>query len=241
MSAIAPELAPRLAAVASQIPAGSRVADVGTDHGLLPLWLAASGRAAYCLATEKNPALLTRVRRAEAGTPWAKRLAYRAGDGLAAIRPEDRIDTVVLAGLGGRTIVRLLDVAGAPGPLVRRLVLQPRSEPATVRRWLSAHGWRLVSERLFVAPRRFHLTIAAELGDDADVYRDALLDRDDLFAAGPLLVRAAAPELALFLGSEKDRFDAILARPGSGSGKARARSELARTLRLIEAISPRVG
>jgi len=232
-------LPPRLAAVASEIPDGSRVADVGSDHGLLPLWLAASGRAAYCLATEKNPALLARVRRADAGSPWTERLAYRAGDGLAAIRPEDRVDTVVLAGLGGRTIVRLLDVASAPGPLVRRLVLQPRSEPASVRRWLSAHGWRLVSERLIATRRRFHITLAAELGDDADVYRDAVLDRDDLFAAGPLLVRAAGAELALFLGSEKERFDAILARPGAGSGKAHARSELARTLRLMAAISRR--
>jgi tRNA (adenine22-N1)-methyltransferase len=241
VSAIVPVLPPRLAAVASEIPAGSRVADIGTDHGRLPLWLGATGRAAYCLATEKTPALLARVVRAEAGTPWAARIAYRAGDGLAAILPGDRIDTVVLAGLGGRTIVRLLDEGHAARPKLRRLVLQPRSEAASVRRWLSEHGWRPVSERLVGSRERFHLTIAAEPGDDADVYRNPALDRDDLFAAGPLLVRTAAPELSRLLLLERERFGSILARAGSGAGKARARSELARTLRLLAAISPRAG
>ena len=118
-------------------------------------------------------------------------------------------------------------------------MLQPRSDVASVRRWLSEHGWRPVSERLVETRRRLHLTIAAEPGDDAEVYRDPTLGRDDLFAAGPLLVRAAGPELALLLRSEKGRLEAILARPGSGAAKARARFDLDRTLRLIAAISRR--
>ena len=58
MDAGLPPLSPRLAAIADAIEPGSRVADVGTDHGKLPLWLAASGRAAYCLATERNAILV---------------------------------------------------------------------------------------------------------------------------------------------------------------------------------------
>jgi len=241
VSASLPVLPPRLAAVAEQIPAGSRVADVGTDHGRLPLWLAASGRAAFCLATERSPALLARIVRAESGAPWGARITYRAGDGLAAIRADDRIDTLVLAGLGGRTIVRLLNGGNEPRPVLSRLVLQPRSEAALVRRWLSEHGWRLLSERLHAARRRLHLTIAAVPGDDEEIYRNPAFSRDDLYAAGPLLVRAAAPELALFLRWERVRLEAILARPGSGPSKAHARSELDRTLRVIAAISPRAG
>ena len=116
-------LPPRLAAIAEAIAPGSRVADVGSDHGKLALWLAAGGRAAYCLATEETETLLARVARPPAGAPWAGRVAYRAGDGLAAIRPGDRIDTIVLAGLGGRTVVRLLDGSGA----LRLLPLRMRS------------------------------------------------------------------------------------------------------------------
>ncbi len=167
MNPLTPPLSPRLTALADAIAPGSRVADVGSDHGRLPLWLAASGRAAYCLAVEKTEELLAGVACPPDGVPWAKRLGYRAGDGLGAIRADDRIDTIVLAGLGGRTIVRLLEAPETASPDLRRLVVQPRSEPSSVRRWLGDHGWRLVTERLTEERGRFHLTLAAERGAGA--------------------------------------------------------------------------
>ena len=211
-------LSPRLAALAAAIEPGSRVADVGSDHGLLPIWLAASGRAAFCLATEKSEVLLRRVARPPEAAPWASRLAYRAGHGLAAILPSDRIDTVVLAGLGGPVIVRALGAAGASGSLTTtRLVLQPRSELATVRRWLAEAGWRLVSERLTVERGRFHVTLAAERGDDAEQYRHETLSREDLYAAGPLLVRSQAAEVRRYWQLQRDRLASI---PGEGRVRA---------------------
>ena len=236
-----PPLSPRLAAIAETIAPGSRVADVGSDHGLLPLWLVASDCAAHCIATEQTAELLARVARPPADAAWAQRLGYRAGDGLAAVHPEDRIDTVVLAGLGGRTIVRLLDAPAARNLAPRRLVLQPRSEPALTRLWLSEHGWRPAFERLTVERGRFHQTLAAGRGDDADLYRDPTLSREDLLDAGPLLVRSSAPEVARFWRLERDRFASILNNSGAGRSTARARSGLARAERLLAAISRRAG
>jgi tRNA (adenine22-N1)-methyltransferase len=234
-----PPLSPRLEALAAAIAPGSRVADVGSDHGKLASWLAASGRAAYCLATEETEALLARVARPPADAPWARRLAFRSGDGLAAILPEDRIDTIVLAGLGGSTIVRLLTAAGPFGSLPSRLVLQPRSEGDRTRRWLSENGWRLISERITVERSRFHLTVAAERGDDARLYGNPAWSRDDLLAAGPLLVRSPTPEVAALWRAERDRFASILARSGSGASRERARLGLARAERLVATISKR--
>jgi len=236
-----PPLSPRLAAIAETIEPGSRVADVGSDHGKLSLWLVASGRAAYCLATERTAELLARVARPPADAPWARRLGYRAGDGLAAVLPEDRVDTIVLAGLGGRAIVRLLDAPAAGNLAPRRLVLQPRSEPALTRLWLSENGWRPVAERLTVARGRFHQTLAAERGDDADLYRDPALSREDLLAAGPLLVRSFNPEVEHSWRLQRDRFASIVDSAGSGRSVARARSGLARAERLLAAISTRGG
>jgi tRNA (adenine22-N1)-methyltransferase len=236
-----PPLAPRLAALADAIVGGSRVADVGSDHGLLPLWLAATGRATYCLATEKTEELLRGVARPPASAPWAALLAYRSGDGLAALRPADRIDTVVLAGLGGRTIASLLDAPESGRPALARLVLQPRSEFARVRRWLSEHGWRLQAERLTAERGRLHLTLAAARGDDADLYRDASLSRDDLWTAGPLLARSRTPEHLRFWQKERDRLAAIVARSRTGPSFARAAAGLARAERILSAISPRGG
>jgi len=237
MDLLVPQLSPRLAAIACAIVPGSRVADVGSDHGLLPLWLAASGRAAYCLATEKTAELLVGIARPPADAPWAQRLGYRAGDGLGAIHPGDRIDTIVLAGLGGRTIARLLAAPGAASPTLRRLVLQPRSEPALTRLWLRKHGWRPVAERLTEVRGRFHLTLAAERGDDGALYGETTLSREDLLIAGPLLVRSSSPEMGRLWRLERDRLASILARSRSGRSLARARFDLALALRVLAAIS----
>jgi len=227
-------LSPRLAALAASIVPGSRVADVGSDHGLLALWLARTGRASYCLATEKTPALLARVTRPPASAAWASRLAYRAGDGLGALKPADRIDTVVLAGIGGRTIVRIL--SGRPAALPPRLVLQPRTEERAIRRWLSDRGFRPVAETLTEERGRAHLTLVAEPGDDEELYLYPGLTRDDLLAAGPLLVRARPAALRRRWTAERRRW-ATLAREGA----AHAVAERARADRVLAATSRRGG
>lgn len=241
MSMRLPRLSPRLAAIAELIAPGSRVADVGTGHGKLPLALLSSGSAAYCLGTERSVTLLRQVARAPADAPWAPRLEHREGDGLAALNASDRIDTIVIAGLGGRTIVRILDAPAAAKLAPSRLVLQPRTEHSLLRLWLSEHEWRPVAERLAPGRGRWHLTIAVERGDDADAYDDRALSRGDLLAAGPLLARASPPELLRAWRWERDRFASILARPGRGPSMARARAGLDQAERILAVISRRGG
>jgi tRNA (adenine22-N1)-methyltransferase len=217
------------------------VADVGTDHGRLPLWLAASGRASFCLATERTPELLARVARPDPEQPWAAHLAYRSGDGLDPIAEEDRVGTIVIAGLGGRTILGILGRGLTRLPSIERLILQPRAEAATVRAFLLASGWALASERLTEEGGRLHVTLAAEPGDDTLTYRDAALDVSDLQAVGPLLVRSGAPEVAAAWRAERGRLATILGRGGSGPSMERAREGLLRATRILAAISKRAG
>ena len=238
MASTVKPLSPRLAAIAEAIVPGSRVADIGSDHGLLPLWLAASGRVAYCIAAEKTAERLAAVARPPEGVPWAGRLSFRAGDGLGALRAGDRIDTVVLAGLGGRTIVRLLRAPEAESPALRRLVLQPRSEPAAIRLWLSGHGWRPVGEQLTEERGRYHLTLVAERGDDTDAYTHPSLDREDLLAAGPLLVRSGSADVRRFFRMERARWADIVAGSRPGPAAVRTLFGLARAERILAATLP---
>jgi len=231
----------RLLALAEAVPWGSRVADIGTDHGALPLLLAQTGRAAFCVATEPSEARLARVARPAPGAPWAGRLAYRSGDGLDALRPEDRIDTVIIAGLGGRTIVRLLERPALRRLGPARLVLQPRTEEPRVRDWLSRSGWRLAGEIVAVERERMHVTLIAEPGDDADLYAHPGLDRDDLLAAGPHLVRSRLPAVAAWWRGEKLRLDRILSRAEPGASRDRAREAHGRAARVLAVISRRGG
>ena len=213
----------------------ARLADVGSDHGLLPLALLASGGASFAIATERTRDRAARIGRPPRGAPWASRFVVRDGDGLAPLLPGDRLDTIVVCGLGGRSIVRIL--AGTGARLARLapsvLVLQPRSEPALVRGWLLASGWRLTAERLDMDRGRRHLTLRAEPGDDDRLYRDAGLTRDDLLAAGPLLIRSGGADVVEAWRDTRERLRRILAAGTQGETADRARAELRRAERVL--------
>ena len=157
----------RLAAIAALVPQGARVADVGTDRALLPRALLASGRASYCLAIDRSPNV---IRSARAALPVLRPgLELRSGNGLDAIEERDRIDVVVLAGLGARSIVRILDDPRRLSLGLGRLVLQPQTEPHRLRSWLGANGLEIVDERQAHERGRSYIVLAARpSGPSAD-------------------------------------------------------------------------
>jgi tRNA (adenine22-N1)-methyltransferase len=131
----------RLRAVAAAVPAdASSVADVGAGDGQLARHLSAEGR--RVVATERVPGPFERLR---AGSPA---LDCRLGDGLSVLRPAE-VECVVLAGMGGRTIARLLGSALASSPALLRglrcLVLQPQQRTRELRSWLQRAGFRTLS------------------------------------------------------------------------------------------------
>lgn len=102
-------LSKRLRAVAAFVQRGSRLADVGSDHAYLPLFLVEKGIVDFAVAGEvvQGPyqSALTNV--AQAGKE--KLIQVRLANGLAAIQERDRIDTITIAGMGGRLIADILE------------------------------------------------------------------------------------------------------------------------------------
>ena len=229
---------PRLAAIAELVPPRSRVADIGTDHGLLPRHLLQSGRAAYCIATERDARRVERLRHAAAERPTRAALEVRQGDGLDVLGPEDRIAVVIAAGLGARSILRLLDQDSAHRLGVTRLVLQPLTEPARLRRGLAERGFGIVEERLVLDRQRLYTVIAADWGR-ADQFPDhPALDRDDLYEVGPCLVRCGDALVSKLWRRERETQMRLLERATRGAGRhvVRQRFELAgRILAALEA------
>ena len=139
------KLPPRLAAIAALVPDGARLADVGTDHALLPIRLLLDGKIQSAVATDIRPGPLSR----------AKENAYAAGvqdlscvlcDGLTGISP-DSADTVVIAGMGGENIAAIL--RAAPWACRNALcILQPMSRPEELRAALPSLGLMIRAERL---------------------------------------------------------------------------------------------
>lgn len=224
---------PRLSAIAALIPFGSRVADVGTDHARLPQLLLDCGRATLCIATERTA---RQVRAAiEMLDGHDGRIELRAGDGLAPLAPDDRIDVIVLAGMGGATAAAILE-EGLPRLAPRRLVLQPQSGAATLRRWLRDHGWRLAEERFVEERGRSYVVLAATR--DADPPPDhPSLDEEDLLEAGPLLVRSGDPALRRWWEVRLAAAERDLAGADHPTARERANRRRERARRVVAALA----
>ena len=158
-----PRMRPRLLAVNDAIPVGSRVADIGSDHGRLPRLLIRSGRATWCIATEYGAGPARQLRTGVTACPEADRIEIRQGDGLDPLRPEDRIDVLVLSGMGGPTMLSILDPARLQTLGVECLILQPQSGLAGLRAGLAQHGWNVSSERLVRDRGRFYTVMTVPL------------------------------------------------------------------------------
>ncbi|WP_269148839.1 class I SAM-dependent methyltransferase [Kyrpidia spormannii] len=136
----------RLARVEQMVPRCRIVADIGSDHGMLACRLIETGRAQQVIAVEKRPGPYARTRacvRARLGGEAP--VSVRLGDGLDPLEPGE-VEVVVLAGMGGLTIMDILrrgmDKLG-PNTLV---VAQPMKHADALRRWWQESGWRVTEE-----------------------------------------------------------------------------------------------
>lgn len=140
------ELSARLAAVADWVPPGAAVADVGTDHAYLPVWLLLHDRVRSAIAADLRSGPLDSAKRTAAQYGVTERLSFRLCDGLTGIRAEEA-DTVAIAGMGGETIAAILKAA--PWTKERtRLLLQPMTSLPDLRKWLQASGYQIIRERV---------------------------------------------------------------------------------------------
>ncbi len=155
------KLPPRLAAIADIIPAGAKLADVGTDHGLLPIRLLLDGKIQSAVATDIRPGPLSR---AEENAAFAEIHELRCVlcDGLTGVSPEEA-DTVVIAGMGGENIAGILCEASwaCENALC---ILQPMSRPEELRGALPSLGLRVMREKLVRDAGRIYSIIAAQKG-----------------------------------------------------------------------------
>jgi tRNA (adenine22-N1)-methyltransferase len=193
----------RLQAVADYVPPGKTVADIGTDHALLPVYLVTRGVSPRVIGVEKAPGPLEAARRAVAANGLEGRIGVRAGDGLRPLKPgEARV--LVLAGMGGRTIAKILDAAPAIVRAADTLVLQPQEPVVPARRWLYANGWRIADENLVEETGRIYLVIRA-VHERPEPVDDLLLE------VGPVLAAKKHPLLGRYLHGIVQRYEKILA------------------------------
>lgn len=175
-------LSERLRAVAACVPPCDTVADVGTDHGYLPVWLLQSGAARQVYATDVHPAPLARAKQTAAAYGLTGRLRFELCDGLQ-FPGAEASRAVVLAGMGGETMRDIL----AAAPWTKQgvtLILQPQSKRELLADWLRQNGYALYDARLCRDGGRLYPVLCVSGGMAAATMESLLLRRQDpLFPA----------------------------------------------------------
>ena len=137
-------LGERLNAIETLIPKGVRVADIGTDHGHLPISLIRSGKCSRVIACDIREKPLENARKNIEKTA-TEGIELRLGDGLSPISPDDA-DYIVIAGMGGEVIAGILAAASWIKSEKYTLLLQPMTSADALRKYLSENLFKIESE-----------------------------------------------------------------------------------------------
>lgn len=179
-------LQPRLHLLARLVPEGCRLTDVGTDHGYLPVALLQQGRIAAAIASDIGAEPLEHARRT-AMQYGVDGMDFRLCAGLSGVAPEET-DVIVIAGMGGETIISILQDAPWTADGQHRLLLQPMTKAAALRHWLADNGYTFTDEHLVEDKGRIYPILCVKGGvfrplTEAEALCGVLLADDPLYAA----------------------------------------------------------
>jgi len=163
----------RLIAIYNEIPAGTGIIDVGTDHGYIPAALAKSGYKGRIIASDINAGPLDSARRTAASENVSDRIEFSLANGLEKC-PDSGIDTILIAGMGGDLITKILDSADWETVKKCTLILQPATKSEILRYFLIHNEFDIFDERLVKNAGIVYPIIKAKLGT-AEPYSDAEL------------------------------------------------------------------
>lgn len=181
------KLSERLKTVATYIPQGSILADIGSDHAYLPIYCVENGIAKRAIAGEVADGPLNSARSSVIAFHFDHLIDVRKGDGLAVIKNEDVVDCITIAGMGGALITSILEKGKDKLINVNRLVLQPNLAANQIRSWLIDHEWNLIAEKIMEEDGHIYEILVAEKGNSKINYSIQNMEKEILF--GPFLLK----------------------------------------------------
>ena len=154
----------RLELVASFVPQGAVLLDVGSDHAYLPIELVERGQIEAAIAGEVvDGPYQSAVKNVEAHG-LKEKIQVRLANGLAAFEEADQVSVITIAGMGGRLIARILEEGLDKLANVERLILQPNNREDDLRIWLQENGFQIIAESILEEAGKFYEILVVEAG-----------------------------------------------------------------------------
>ena len=170
-------IGPRLQTVASFVPNGANLGDIGTDHAYLPIALYETQRISRAVAIDVHEGPYQSALTAVKARHLEAVIDVRFGDGLMPLESGE-VNVLTLAGMGGKTMLDILSARPDVLESVHHLILQPQGAESAVRLALLGDGWRLKAERLVEEDDRIYVVMAYSKGDGWDGAELQTLERN---------------------------------------------------------------
>ena len=200
-------LSNRLMSAASYVRPGSAIADIGTDHAWLPIYLIDRGIARRAVAADINEGPLDRAR-INIPKGMKAKIELRLTDGLRGIE-NCGVDDILICGMGGELIARIIKDAPFTKSEKTRLVLQPMTKAAFLREFLLSEGFSIIGETLS-DDDRIYQTLCAEFVGKRDRYSplELLLGRHNIEKGGELFLRFVEQNIKTFTAVKEGKASA---------------------------------
>lgn len=196
------ELSKRLSAVAGEVTRGNVLADVGTDHGYIPIYLLLEGVIPKAIAMDVNQGPLDRAKEHMKEHGLEAVMETRLSNGLQRLEPQEA-DSIVIAGMGGALMTEILDQGQHVIKAGKELILQPQSEVFKVRHFLHDHGYQIIKEHILKEEGKYYFILKAIPGSQR-------FSEEFLYEYGEYLLLSQNPLMEEYLQRELGKYKKIL-------------------------------
>ncbi|MGX4600639.1 tRNA (adenine(22)-N(1))-methyltransferase [Faecalimicrobium sp. JNUCC 81] len=216
------KLTDRLLKIASLVTKGKRVADIGTDHGYIPVYLLNKGHVDFSILADVNKGPLENARGEVRHNKLLDKVDLRLGSGIEVLEVNE-VDEVIIAGMGGILISELLEAKTEVAHSVEKLILQPMQAQDELRKYLLNNGYEIIDEVLVKEDFRIYEIIVTKYTGKNTVVEDEIY-----YELGKKLIENKDPLLNEFIDKKIFKYKSILdkidGKTGEGIDKKREES-----------------
>ena len=212
-------LSQRLTKVKNTVINCETVCDIGCDHGFVSISLIKEGKAKRVIACDINKGPLEAAKENVSKEDLSNQIELRLSDGLSQVTLKDKPDSIVIAGMGGALMCKILTEGSLVASSANQLVLQPQSEIFLVRKWLRENGFYIENEDFLKDMGKYYVIMDArpgksevfdsEIQEFFDIYSKNLIDKKDNLYKEYLLwgIEKNSGYLAGITGEKRDELE----------------------------------
>ena len=194
-------LSKRLLAASQMTQKVHTIADIGTDHAYLPVYLLKEGKASFAICCDINKGPLQRAEKTIQDNNLTEKVSLRLGSGLDPLRTGEA-ETVFICGMGGSLIIDILEAGREKALSAKNLVLQPQNDIPKVRKYLTENGFVIEGEKMVFDGGFYYTILSVKQGVSPSLTEAGLL-------LGPCLIKERPPVFLDYLNYKIEKLQAL--------------------------------